>query len=115
MYCSIQEAWGDNNNAYIHQNQNISNVSDDEIKQFLEWKKSNPNQNSSNQSLDDVCLKILNHIKMCPKCSNYIKGNSYNNSFLNFPTIDINNTNKELILMFLIGILLILIFHLFAK
>lgn len=96
MYCTIQEAWGNNQ---IQENFE-EKVSDTDVKNYIAWK---------NNELDD-CKKIMDHIKVCTKCKSYYNLNSILEN-LNINLID--KDNKELVVMFLVGILLILIFHLF--
>lgn len=140
MYCSIQEAWGNNDSpsksnlnnqeltSIVNQNtilnSNISplgsaveNFTDKDIEEFLNWKN---NTSNTQEILSKECLSIINHFKSCDKCKKYyykINGNLFDlNTILSKIGISLIDTNnKEILLIFLIGIVLILIFHLFNK
>lgn len=140
MYCSIQEAWGNkdtniplninnnqlsksnidgtipNLNSIASINTAVENFTDKDIEEFLAWKN---NSNLTN-TISKECLNIINHFKSCDKCKNYyykINGNLYDlNSLISKIGVNlIDSSNKEIVVIFLIGIVLILIFHLFNR
>jgi hypothetical protein len=154
MYCSIQDAWGNNetvipsnnsNNYQINKsntdgmisNQNesfgsrlqripsyetpslvsaVENFTDKDIEEFLVWK----NKSDIPNEISKECLNIIGHFKNCDKCKSYyykINGNIYDlNSLISKVGITlIDSSNKEIVVVFLIGMVLILIFHLFNK
>ena len=119
MYCSIQEAWSNND---IEDNINkimpkssvstaVENFTDKDIEQFLAWK--------NNNDISKECLNIIDHFKNCEKCQKYYKINinsfDLNNLISKLGVSLIDNTNREIIVVFLLGLILILIFHLFNK
>ena len=113
MYCSIQEAWPE---------QNFQNNRSHNIEYFKESSIHHPstnninninNINNKNSDPIDKCFSIIEHIETCPKCKYYIQQKYGSNQML-----ELFNTNpqlKETILVFLIGIVILLILNLFYK
>lgn len=98
MYCSIKDAWSNNNFRTEHFNQY----------QQLPQKLIPVPEIPVNK-----CNSIIEHIESCPKCKKYILDKYSNNNYM-----EIFNTNPEIretILVFLIGILILLTLNLFIK
>lgn len=92
----------------------VENFTDKDIEEFLVWK------NNETNNISKECLNIIDHFKNCEKCKNYyykINGNSLDlNSLISKLGVSlIDTSNREMVVIFLIGIVLILIFHLFNK
>lgn len=128
MYCTIQEAWPNIEPINPINNQPIiESLEDNDIKDYLAWKQlKDAGLTIPNESLEPLetlaqeCITTLNHFNKCEKCKNYYKKINKNilydlNNILNNLNVNlIDKNNKELIVMFLVGMLLILIFHLFS-
>ena len=122
MYCSIQEAWPEqqfqnsrsNTLEYFKENmQPLPSLHNPNLNPNL---NQNPNPNQTNR-LDPInkCYSIIEHIESCPNCKHYIQqryGRGQNQ------ILELFNTNpqlKETILVFLIGIVILLVLNLFYK
>ena len=126
-YCSIQEAWGNNSN--------YNNLPKDLIKKPLENNLDN-NLNSKNNNIftnpqhiehftnnnqqhiekftnnienNNTCESFLSHIKSCSNCRIFIM--KYCGSNLLVKLEQIINTNKDILVLILIGICIVLFFN----
>jgi len=100
MYCSIQEAWQDNdyNIKSIESTYNRPELFDRNIKEHFNEKNFND------------CSIYLHHLETCEKCkAEFLKKNYINN------IIAINPQIKETVIIFLIGLLILLIINLLYK
>jgi Fe2+ transport system protein B len=128
MFCSIEDAWGDNFIDYkpemvennkpekfenIEYNTNKKYIQDNDYNKYIELKEKFENnenkENKENKEIkSDICQAVETHILNCQYCKNKYKNNNYNidKYILN---------NKESINIFLIGILIICFFHFFRN
>jgi hypothetical protein len=124
-YCSIQEAWGktdyitnqykkyDNpvqqrNNPY--QQKNTPERENSFSKKTLEKFSSAQNKLKKHISKIDNCNDFMKHLNVCKKCQTAIR-NKYRPKILENFT-DIIETNKDIIVLILIGISILLFFNL---
>jgi hypothetical protein len=119
-YCSIQEAWGKNdyisnqykkyNNPYQRNKPESNNSEIKNSKKTLENFSSTQNNLRKHISKINNCNDFIKHLNVCKKCQNIIK-NKYRPKILeNFS--DIIETNKDIIVLILIGISILLFFNL---
>jgi len=97
MYCSIQDAWQDNEFTYKTkiQEQNRPNQIKEEY---------------NNDLMSNECINFLNHIQGCKKCRNEIMGIVAKENIMSF-----NPQIKEVMIIFLIGIIILMILNLLYK
>jgi uncharacterized protein with PIN domain len=124
-YCSIQEAWGKNdyitnqykkfnnpvqqkNNSF--QQRNIIENKNSVPKKTLEKFTSVQNKLKKHISKIDNCNDFMKHLNVCKKCQTAIR-NKYRPKILENFT-DIIETNKDIIVLILIGISILLFFNL---
>lgn len=116
-----------------HFNQeNINSVSKENMyNQYMELKEMFENENENEDEYEDenkeVCLAADNHIQKCKHCRLRYLNNDYcfkpkkNNLYQNYNTFDLDRinliirSNKDLITIFLFGLLILLLLQLFAK
>ena len=91
MYCSLQEAWPNIHNKALNYSSNT--------KYNIEYFN------------NDNCKNILEHINNCPSCR--LKFIKHKNDIFSF--LDLNPENKETIIVFLIGVMIILLLNLLIK
>jgi len=114
-YCSIQDAWEKNDyitNQYKTYN-NKYNVSDNP-KKTLEKFSSNENENKkiTKNHIKNInkCSDFLSHLNKCKHCQKLVR-NKYRPKILeNFS--DILDTNKDIVVLILVGICIMLFFNL---
>lgn len=117
MYCSIQEAWPDynntrtlNTNAAIERfNQNDGRENKPEISHIIK----NEQEIVTPQTKKITCNDILSHIEVCHECKEYLSNKYKQNKF-----VDLLVTSpqlKEIITIFLIGIVILMVLNLFYK
>jgi hypothetical protein len=98
MYCSISEAWGNNNKIYDF-NKNITN--------------NNIIENFKDELKNIKCDDFLKHIVDCNECQKILTQKFCKNQR---PLIDLNlidKNTKETIIIFIFGLILIMIFNMF--
>jgi hypothetical protein len=138
MFCTIEDAWGEKNftEKPIFQQSDKPEIFkerehfgiDDNLKtpskkdmynQYMELKEMFGNDNYEEQE-SQVCLALDNHLAKCTRCrSKYLKQNNqkyfHDNSF-NLPNFNLNiRSNKDIITIFLFGLLILLLLQLFSK
>ena len=103
-YCSIEDAWGNFNlpsqkiKEYMNNTNNINNIN-----------KTNDSNNDKLNNIDN-CVKLLNHMKNCPKCYQEIREHFRPQIIEKFQNIIDNN--KDIIVLFLIGFFIVLFLNL---
>jgi len=145
MFCTIEDAWGEKNfsEKSIFQQSDKSEifkekehfVIDNNVKtpskkdmynQYMELKEMFGNDDYQEQEKESqVCLALDNHLAKCTRCrSKYLKQNNqkyyHDNSFnvpnFNLPNFNLNiRSNKDIITIFLFGLLILLLLQLFSK
>lgn len=117
-YCSIQEAWGKNNyisNQYRTYNNSVQPKNTPEKKNIVSKKtleNFSPAQNKLKNHISKIynCNDFIKHLNVCKKCQNIVR-NKYRPKILeNFTNII--ETNKDVIVLILIGISILLFFNL---
>jgi len=144
MFCSIEDAWGEKNftdkpifqqsdkpelfkNLEHFNQENINSISKgDMYNQYLELKEMFENEDK------EVCLAADNHIQKCNRCRlKYLNNNQdqkyhsfeskQNNLYQKYNSFDLDKinsiirSNKDIITIFLFGLLVLLLLQLFAK
>ena len=109
-YCSIQDAWGQNDyitNQFNKYN-NRYNVSDNP-KNTLEKFSSEKNPKNHLKNINN-CNDFFLHLNKCKKCQQLVR-NKYRPKILeNFSNI--LDTNKDIVVLILVGICIMLFFNL---
>lgn len=120
-YCSIQEAWGKNDyissqyKKFTNPNHDRGIINSHE-KNFSTSKKTlenfSPNENKLKNHISKInnCDDFVKHLNKCRKCQNAIR-NKYRPKILENFT-DIIETNKDILVLILIGISIMLFFNL---
>lgn len=109
-YCSIQEAWEKNDNISCHYKK-YNNSYDPDLtkKNSLENFSSTQNVESHLNKINN-CHDFLLHLETCASCHQAVR-NKYRPKILeNFS--DVIETNKDIIILILIGISIMLFFNL---
>jgi len=105
MYCSIQEAWPDQ--QFVSKN----------VEYFRQERSKNPistpNIQTSTEELNNKCYNMIEHIETCPHCQQYIRQKYSKNKMIDF--LNKNPQLKETILVFLIGIVILMVLNLLYK
>jgi hypothetical protein len=131
-YCTIQEAWGKENNisnqykkynspdeSYINEKKPIENFSNTPRKsipkkeKFNNHKKSNQVNKKINYNLNSNCNDFVNHLRTCRQCQNKLREQFRPRILENFE--DIIQTNRDLIVLILVGMSLLLFFRLLSS
>ncbi len=109
-YCSIQEAWGQNDyitNQYKKYNSRYN--PSDNPKKTLEKFSSDENPKDHIKKINN-CNDFLSHLNKCKQCQKMIR-NKYRPKILeNFS--EILDTNKDIVVLILVGICIMLFFNL---
>jgi hypothetical protein len=105
-YCSIQEAWG--NNDYIS-NQFKSNNNSHQKKTIESFSNVKNNHNTKKMS----CSDFFNHVQTCNSCKLKMK-NQFKSKILEQFT-DTIETNREVIVLILVGLCIVLFFNLISS
>ena len=109
-YCSIQDAWGQNNyitNQYNKYNDRY-NVSDNP-KNTLEKFSTNQNPKNHLKNISN-CDNFFSHLNKCKKCQRLIR-NKYRPKILKYFS-NILDANKDIVVLILVGICIMLFFNL---
>lgn len=118
-YCTIQEAWGQGN--YIsNQLKNESNIEKKPIENFensenniIKKRDSFKNSHKNNRSDKFNCNNFFAHIKTCRQCQIKMRNEFRPKILENFE--DIIQTNRDIIVLILVGICLMLFFNLLTN
>jgi hypothetical protein len=120
-YCSIQDAWGQNQNDYItnqykkyNSRYNISNNPKNTLENFSsnEIPKISKIPEIPKNHLKNInnCNNFFSHLNKCKQCQRLVR-NKYRPKILeNFS--DILDTNKDIVVLILVGICIMLFFNL---
>lgn len=125
MFCSVQEAWPDyynNNEKYDRDKTEINKNKNNKQKYMIENFEENMTEeldisetnNKYKVDKEEECYKFLKHLDKCHKCKKLLT-NLNNNKLDIFKNLNITNEQKETIIIFLIGLLILLIIHIFCK
>lgn len=115
-YCSIQEAWGQNDyitNEYKKYNSkyNDSVNSVNSVNSIKTLEKFSSDENHTDQIKKNYnCDDFLFHLKTCSKCQNMIR-DKYRPKILD-KFSEILDTNKDVVVLILVGICIMLFFNL---
>lgn len=120
-YCSIQDAWGQENyisKQYKNFDQNIQKTHEVEkpiiqkkyIEKFSKVKLSKPSLKPNKQG---YCNEFVNHLKTCRSCQLKMREQFRPKILENFE--DIIQTNRDIIVLILVGICFMLFFNLLTS
>jgi len=127
-YCSIQDAWGQGNyisKQYKNFDQNRQKTQEVEkpiiqkktIEKFSKVKfndnRQQPFKTHSNSTKSAHCNDFVNHLKTCRSCQSKMREQFRPKILENFE--DIIQTNRDIIVLVLVGICLMLFFNLLTK
>lgn len=117
MYCGINEAWGFDFNSETTINNNNNNNSDDYNK-YLNLKERFENNVDTNK--EKICSAVEEHCKNCIFCKSRMMKDSLSGSFQDIiekfkDLLESILSNKDLVTLILVCILILLILKLFNK
>ena len=111
-YCSLQEAWGQNDyitNQYKKYNSRYNDSVNPIPKKPLENFSSDENHTDHIQKFDN-CNDFFLHLNSCKKCQKMIK-NKYRPEIIEIFS-EILDANKDIVVLILVGICIMLFFNL---
>ena len=119
-YCSLQEAWGQGNyisKEYKKYDQKIENLKSN-LKSYQKpsiqkkpiEKFSKVNENKKETTVKVYCNEFINHLKKCRSCQAKVRNQFRPKILENIE--DIIQTNRDIIVLVLVGICIMLFFNL---
>jgi len=117
-YCSIQEAWGNENYISKQYKKFEENTQEKKIpiiqkKTIENFSKASFNQNKPRNVNQSSCNDFINHLKTCRSCQVKIREQFRPKILENFE--DIIQTNRDIIVLILVGICIMLFFNLITS
>lgn len=125
MYCSIEDAWGDDFNKHSNGSESESTITNsassvnsrEEYKSFLKLKEKFGNDNNSSTNVQ-LCTQTMTHINTCKVCQEKLKEMYQSDLNINNICKNIMTTikeNNDVVTLVLICFLIILLIKLFLS